>query len=375
MTARGRPRRRRARSSTANADDDDRRRARPPRLGVAGPERHEQQRGELRPARQRDGRAAGHRARQGDEPPDQECRGDRVVGVRARRVLRERPGDPRERERRCESRATEPPADDHEAEQTQAVEEDRRQMHGGQRVPLVAPAEDRVARDVRQVRDRARRCHPAGSRTRSGRSSECGRAPRRSRRPARTSAASPRPGSARTGSAPCTIRSAPMTPGVADVDHVRRPDVEADPEAGEEHRRGGEHPDRPDRCAARRPVAARDPEAAHEDPGERRVGERHRREDVTVVEEPERDRERQEDEQVDVPDREQPPPVDEPEQEERREAEPDAVAVDLRAAERAGRAARHPPGDLRPRPRLDHRRRSRRRRCRSRSRRPARTRR
>ena len=91
------------------------------------------------------------------------------------------------------------------------------------------------------------------------------------------------------------------------------------------------------------------------DPDEARVEERHRREDVAVVEVPERRRRREEEEQVEVAERERPLPVAEPEQEDEAERSPDPRVVDRGAAERAGRAARHPPRDLRAGPRLGHR--------------------
>ena len=109
-------------------------------------------------------------------------------------------------------------------------------------------------------------------------------------------------------------------PGEADVDHVRVPPVEADPEPAEEHGRADQQPDRPHGRASRGAVLLPDPEAAREQPDEARVDERHRGEDVAAVEEPERDRERQHHQQVDRPQREEPPPVDEADQEERAEA-------------------------------------------------------
>ena len=64
-------------------------------------------------------------------------------------------------------------------------------------------------------------------------------------------------------------------------------------------------------------------------------------------------REREQHEQVEVPDGERPAEVGEPEEEERAEAEPDERVVDL-PPEGAVVAARHLPGDLRPGPRLGH---------------------
>ena len=139
---------------------------------------------------------------------------------------------------------------------------------------------------------------------------------------------------------------------VADVDDVRALDVEPDPEAGEEDRRGEQHPDRPARRARRAAVADADPHPAQHHPDEQRIEERHRREDVAVVEVPERRRRREQEEQVEVAERERPPPVAEPDEEDEAERAPDPRVVDRRAAERAGRAARHPPRHLRAGPRL-----------------------
>ena len=227
-------------------------------------------------------------------------------------------------------------------------------MHGGQRVPLAAPAEDRVAGQVGEVRHRpvgvAERVRVLAAAVRLDAVAHLavgvGRAALRAVVLDRE---------VPVGALPVRDPVGADHARVADVDHVRRANVQADPEAGEEDRRRGEHPDRPHGGAARRAVRPRDPDAAREQPDERRIGERHRREDVAVVEEPERDREREQHEQVDVAQRERPPPVDEPEQEERAEGEPDPGAVDLRAAERARVAARHLPRDLRAGPGLGDR--------------------
>ena len=141
---------------------------------------------------------------------------------------------------------------------------------------------------------------------------------------------------------------------VADVDHVRALDVEPDPEAGEEDRGAEQHPDRPARRAGvprlRTPI--HDPAQHH--PDEQRIEERHRREHVAVVEVPERGGRREEEEQVEIAERERPPPVAEPDEEDEAERSPDPRVVDRRAAERARRAARHPPRHLRAGPRLGH---------------------
>ena len=97
-----------------------------------------------------------------------------------------------------------------------------------------------------------------------------------------------------------------------------------------------------------------DPRHAAQQVEERRVGERHRREDLALVEEVERDPEREQDEQVEVPDRERLAQVGEAEEEDEAEPAPDPRVVDL-AAEGAVVAAGHLPRHLRARPRLRHR--------------------
>ena len=135
-------------------------------------------------------------------------------------------------------------------------------------------------------------------------------------------------------------------PRVADVDHVRGLDVQPDLEAREEDRRGDEHPHRPERPRPRGPTFDSHPQRPPEQVGERRVSERDAREDVAAVEVPERRREEEEREQVEVPQAAQTTKVGEPEQEDRTEAEPDPVVVDLRAPEGSGAAAGHSPRDL-----------------------------
>ncbi len=132
-------------------------------------------------------------------------------------------------------------------------------------------------------------------------------------------------------------------------------DVEADAEAGEKDRERREQPDRPHRWSRPRRAARRDPDHAREQVDHRRVGQRNAREDVSLVEEPQRHREGEQDEQVEVAGGAQTAEVEKAGEEEGAEAEPDDRALDLPAAEGAGVAARHLPGDLRARPRLrDH---------------------
>ena len=111
-----------------------------------------------------------------------------------------------------------------------------------------------------------RRCRRAGSPSRIGRSTGCGRAPRPS------ASAGPHFGSVPScREVPVRICAVHDAVGaddarVADVDHVRCPHVQTDAEAGEEHGRCREQPDRPDGRATRRPVATRDPDAACKEP-------------------------------------------------------------------------------------------------------------
>ncbi len=144
--------------------------------------------------------------------------------------------------------------------------------------------------------------------------------------------------------------------GVADVDHVRVAHVETDPEPHQEDGHGGEQPHRPHRgLRRRRPTTPPDPGHAAEQIDERRVDERHAREHVALVEVPERHREREQDEQVEVAQREGAPEVGEPDQERGAEPEPHGQRVDLPAAEGAAVATGHLPGHLGPRPRLGDR--------------------
>ncbi len=86
---------------------------------------------------------------------------------------------------------------------------------------------------------------------------------------------------------------------------------------------------------------------------ERRVGERHRGEDLALVEEPPGRREREQHEQVEVAHGQGAAEVRQAEEEDRRQRPPDLAVVDL-APERPLGPARHRPGDLGPGPRLGH---------------------
>ena len=130
---------------------------------------------------------------------------------------------------------------------------------------------------------------------------------------------------------------------------------------------GDEHPDRPDRPRGFQPGGRPDPRHARDHVEKRWIGERHAREDVAAVEEPERRREREQRDQVEVPERERPAQVGEPDQEDQAEAEPDDRLVDVAAAEGTRPAARHLPRHLRAGPGFGRRAPSGRRPCRRRS--------
>src|SRR5262249_15224651 len=86
---------------------------------IREPERDDEQRRELRPARQRRENPARRRPRGEPEPPDEEARHDRVVRVRVRDVLGEGVRRPGEREHRSESLTAQAQPDKEEAEQRQ----------------------------------------------------------------------------------------------------------------------------------------------------------------------------------------------------------------------------------------------------------------
>src|SRR5207244_12358402 len=115
-----------------------------------------------------------------------------------------------------------------------------------------------------------------------------------------------------------------------------------DAESRQEDGRGQHDPRGPERPRrAYRSPAPADPDAAGEEVDERRICKRDAREDVALVEVPQRDRRKEEDGQVEVAEGEGPAKIGEAEHEQRAEREPDRNAVDLLAAERALVAARH----------------------------------
>ena len=141
---------------------------------------------------------------------------------------------------------------------------------------------------------------------------------------------------------------------VADVDDGRVERVQPQPETDQEDRQRRQ---RPGRQAARarlaRSCAQPDPDEARDQVEHRRVLQRHRPEHEATLEVPERDRERQERDEVERAQRPDAPPVHQRDQEDRAEREPEPRVVEL-APEPALVAARHRPGHLRSRPGVQH---------------------
>ena len=174
-------------------------------------------------------------------------------------------------------------------------------MRSRQRVPLPAPLEDEHGGEVRDIGDRPVRVPPLDPRL---------AAPVRLYalanlavgvlRPARLEISSLRHVPVRRLAVEDPTRADDARQ--ADVDHTsRRLDVEPDAEAEEEHRRGGERPGRPDRPEGFFPLPDANPCAPHEEVPEHRVHQWDAAEDLPTVEECERDREREQHEQVEVP--------------------------------------------------------------------------
>ena len=225
-------------------------------------------------------------------------------------------------------------------------------------VPLARSSRRRRSRARRRGRRPARRCRRAGSTPRSGRSSGSARESRPRRRRCRTGFRSSCTGMCPYGISPFAIRCGADHAGEADVDHAPlRLDVQPDAEAGEEDACGREQPHRPDRRAtsaaarSRRAIQTQRPSRYDE----RRIGERRAPEDLALVEEPQRDREREQREQVEVPQRERPAQVGEPERGRRAQKLSQSQTLLIVLPPKApGAAACHRPGDLRPGPRLRH---------------------
>ena len=241
--------------------------------------------------------------------------------------------------------------DEREAEHAEDVERERREVRRRQVVPLAGPAEERVAGDVREVRHRAVgvaaivRGLAAAVRLHALADLALGVG-----RAARLQV--PLHGHVAVRRLPVDDPVGADHARVADVDHVRRLDVQPDAKAREKDRGGDEHPDRPDRPRGFQPGGRADPRHARDHVEKRWVGERHAREDVAAVEEPERRREREQRDQVEVPQRERPAQIGEPDQEDQAEAEPHERLVDVAPAEGTRPAARHLPRHLRAGPGL-----------------------
>ncbi len=155
------------------------------------------------------------------------------------------------------------------------------------------------------------------------------------------------------GASPSRMRSAPTTPasptsitprGVSTLRPMRNPSRNTATAANA-------HVGQTKPGAPLTPAQA-DPQAAPEQVREHRIRERHAREDLPEVEEDERDGEREQDDQVEVPHRERAAHVCQPDEKEDAEAEPHVPGLERLAAERPVPPARHLPGDLRSRPRL-----------------------
>ena len=132
-------------------------------------------------------------------------------------------------------------------------------------------------------------------------------------------------------------------------------EVEPDPEAEEEDRRGGERPRsarRRSALAPRRPKPTHSPRA--EEVRQHRIDERHAPEDLAAVEERERHGEAEQHEQIEVRTESGRRRSASPRRKTRQNASQTYGSQQRLAAERALAAARHLPGDLRPRPRLGH---------------------
>ena len=162
--------------------------------------------------------------------------------------------DQREREQSGEARSPEAQADEHQPEDGQDVEEDRRRMRSRERVPFPAPLEHEHGGEVGEVGDRPIRV-PALDPGLA--------APVRLDALANLAVGVLRP----TRLEISALRHVPVRrlavedptraddARQADVDHAsRRLDVEPDAEAEEEHRRCGERPGRPDRPEGLLPV-------------------------------------------------------------------------------------------------------------------------
>ena len=207
-----------------------------------------------------------------------------------------------------------------EREHREQVERDRSRVRGGQASPTSRSSRRPRPPARRRGRRRGRTCRRARSPPRSARSSGCARAPVPPRPSGRTARASPRWGMFPYGASPSRIRSAPTTPasptsmtprGASRLSPTRNPRRKTAAAAST-------HVGQTDAKRARAPAEA-DPEPTGEQIREHRIDERDAAEDLSAVEECERDREAEQREQVEVPDRERPTQIGEPEQEDEAE--------------------------------------------------------
>ncbi len=296
--------------------------------GEQGPER---QRHELGRGAEPDQQPSRWRAAERHQRPDEHRRHERVVRVRVERVERVRVRGPRVGQGHAERGPFRPgaqPATEHEQpEQRREVEEDRGAVRGRHVVPLAAPRQRLLERDVHEVVDRPVRVAVL----------VVGR------------------------EVPLVQRLAvddvvgPDRARIADVDHVGVGDVQGDAEADQENQRGREVRGL---CPGQR-AAGCGPRAAEPQPEQPRqqiqqhgICERNRLVDLAPVEEEVGCAEGEQDEQVEVQHRR--PSAHERREEQHAQGQPDVRRVEL-AGEGAGIAARHLPRDLRAGPRFQHR--------------------
>ena len=285
------------------------------------------------------------------QSPQIEDRGhDRVVRVRVQGVRREREGHPAEDEPRREGRAPESTTDEKQTEYDEQVEGDRRRVGRRQRVPLPGPGKHERRGHVGEVGDRPVRV-AAGK----GRLAAAVVLDPVANRAVRVLLAT---GPLRAGDGHVPVRGTAVEDpvaadhaGVADVDHSpRRLEVEADAETPQKDRNRREQPDGPEESGGRGPATETDPAHAHEEVGERWRGERRAPEHVATVEEPERETEREQHEQVERMPASKPPPVGKADEEDRAERDPHPPGVEDLPAERPDPAPCHAPRDLWARP-------------------------
>ncbi len=196
-------------------------------------QRRERERRELgQPGERRERPPRRRRAGEVDRREDHH-RDERVVGIALQGEQREGKGDPRVGQRDAERRPAHAAADQEQQQDREQVEHDRGGVRGRQVVPGAAPAEDLLERDVGLVVDRAVRVavFVVG-----------------------------RPVSVEGLAVDDLL--APITPGVADVDHVRVGHVQRDPKAEQRDDAERQHGRRNQQAQrALRPAAAADPES------------------------------------------------------------------------------------------------------------------